>query len=135
MALAGFRTADREGHARERHFLDRNARLKNGIVVGGNYEKPDEKAGTGAITKAGGMTWEPVTGLGGYRSGVAYVTKKVVVAVGSNGSDISSDGGKTWRSLGKENLNAVQADRRNTAWAAGPNGMIARIYLGTVTLD
>ncbi|MDM7922609.1 MAG: hypothetical protein QUS14_09950 [Pyrinomonadaceae bacterium] len=108
---------------------------KNGIVVGGNYEKPDERARTGAVTKTGGMTWEAVTGLGGYRSGVTYVDKKTIVAVGTNGSDISDDGGKTWRSLGNENLNVVAAGQKRTVWAAGPNGYIGRIYLGEVTLD
>lgn len=108
---------------------------KRGIIVGGNYEKPGGTAGTAALTNDGGRTWKALTGLSGYRSGVVWVDSKTIVAVGTNGSDISYDRGSTWKKLGSEDLNAVQTDRRKTAWAVGPKGMIARIFLGSITLD
>ncbi len=50
---------------------------KNGVITGGNYEKPDESDNNLAFTKDGGKTWTASEGLSGYRSGVAYVDAKV----------------------------------------------------------
>jgi photosystem II stability/assembly factor-like uncharacterized protein len=103
---------------------------KNGVIVGGNYEKPGEAANSLAFTSDGGRTWKAGTGLSGYRSAVAFVDDRTVTAVGTNGSDISADGGKTWRSSGTENLNAVAAKGRNAVWAVGPNGFVAKYSFG-----
>lgn len=99
---------------------------KNGVIVGGNYEKPDESGGNLAFTNDGGMTWTAGTGLSGYRSGVAFVDTKTIIAVGSSGSDISTDGGKTWKNLDKVNFNAVAAKGKIAIWAVGPKGFVAR---------
>jgi photosystem II stability/assembly factor-like uncharacterized protein len=99
---------------------------KHGAVVGGNYEKPNENANNLAFTKDGGRTWKMGKGLGGYRSGITYSFKRGLFAVGSSGSDFSSDGGKVWRAEGKENLNAVQAFTNGSSifiWAVGANGL------------
>lgn len=97
-----------------------------GVIVGGNYEKPNEITNNLAFTNDGGKTWALAKGLNGYRSGVAYVDKKTIIAVGSSGSDVSDDGGKTWANLDKENYNAVQAKGKNAVWAVGVNGLVAR---------
>lgn len=102
---------------------------KNGIIVGGNYEKPDETAGTLALTSDGGATWTAGTGLTGYRSGVAYIDEKNVIAVGTNGSDLSSDGGRTWKNLDRENYNAVAAKGKPAIWAVGPKGLVSKLTI------
>lgn len=99
---------------------------KRGVITGGNYEKPNEANNNLAFTKNGGKTWNLAKGLKGYRSGVAYINKKTVIAVGSNGSDISMDGGKRWNGLDKANYNAVQSLGTNSTWAVGPKGMVAK---------
>jgi photosystem II stability/assembly factor-like uncharacterized protein len=99
----------------------------NGVIVGGNYEKPDEAKDNLAFTVDGGKTWKLGTGLTGYRSGVKYVDKQTIIAVGTNGSDISRDGGTTWKILGKENLNAVQAMGKRAVWAVGPKGVVVKM--------
>ena len=101
--------------------------LKNGVIVGGNYEKPGETKDNLGFTTDGGETWKLGTGLTGYRSGVTYVDKKTIIAVGTNGSDITRDGGKTWKVLGKEDLNAVQAKGKRAVWAVGPKGMVVKL--------
>ena len=100
---------------------------KRGVIVGGNYEKPDETTNNLAFTTDGGKTWESGKGLSGYRSGVAYINKKTLVAVGASGSDLSSDGGKTWKNLDRENYNAVQAKGKTAIWAVGAGGLVAKL--------
>ena len=99
---------------------------RQGVIVGGNYEKPNEINNNLAFTSDGGASWNPAKGLNGYRSGVTFVDKKTIIAVGSSGSDISTDGGKSWRNLDKENYNAVQAKGKSAIWAVGANGLVAK---------
>lgn len=100
---------------------------ENGVIVGGDYQKPDEAKDTLAFTSDGGESWKLGTGLTGYRSGVTYVDKNTIIAVGTNGSDITRDGGKTWKKLGNENLNAVQAKGKRAAWAVGPKVIVVKL--------
>ncbi len=99
---------------------------KRGVIVGGNYEKPDEINNNLAFTNDGGKSWKLGKGLNGYRSGVDFIDKKTIIAVGSSGSDISFDSGKTWKNLDKENYNAVRAKGKNAVWAVGAKGLVAR---------
>jgi len=102
---------------------------KNGVIVGGNYEKPDEAAGNIAFTKDGGKTWEPGKGLPGYRSATVFGPLASVIAAGTTGTDHSADK-VLWTSLGKENLNALDVYVRNECdwhlWGAGPKGLVVR---------
>lgn len=104
-------------------MYDRN----NGVIAGGNYEKPNEAKDNLAFTTDGGETWKIASGLTGYRSGVTYLDRKTIIAVGTNGSDITRDGGKTWKKIGDENLNAVQAKGKQAVWAAGPKGFVVKM--------
>jgi Zn-dependent M28 family amino/carboxypeptidase/photosystem II stability/assembly factor-like uncharacterized protein len=99
---------------------------KHGIAVGGDYTKPDHAAANLAVTDDGGRTWRAVEGarLGGYRSGVAWAGR-LLVAVGTSGSDLSRDGGRTWEPIGGADLNAVSFAGKD-GWAAGADGQIAR---------
>jgi len=103
------------------------ADAQNGVIVGGNYEKPAENKSNLAFTNDGGKSWVAVSGLSGFRSGVAYIDKKTIVAVGSSGSDMSSDGGKTWKNIDKASYNAVQTKGKNVIWAVGDKGMVAKM--------
>ena len=98
-----------------------------GVIVGGNYEKPDEAINNLAFTTDGGKSWKLGKGLSGYRSAVDYIDKKTIIAVGTNGSDLSTDGGKTWKNLDKENYNAVRAKGKRAIWAVGPKGLVAKL--------
>lgn len=107
---------------------------KNGIIVGGNYEKPTEHTSNLAFTSDGGLTWKAGGGLSGYRSAVAYGRKSTLFAVGTNGTDRSVDGGLTWQRVDWWNLNAVQI-KRNSVWAVGPEGLVALMTIGpTITI-
>ena len=101
----------------------------HGTVVGGNYEKPNEAADTVAFTRDGGKTWYKGEGLSGYRSAVAYVDDRTIIAVGTNGTDVSYDRGGTWKKTSSEDLNAIAAKSRNAVWAVGPKGGIYRLKM------
>jgi photosystem II stability/assembly factor-like uncharacterized protein len=99
----------------------------NGVIVGGNYEKPDDRNDTFATTSDGGIHWKLGARPNGYRSGVAFVDRDTLVAVGTNGSDISYGRSLNWESLGTESLNSVAAKGRNAIWSVGPKGNVFRL--------
>lgn len=51
----------------------------------------------------------------------------MIIAVGTNGTDLTRDGGKTWKKIGSENLNAVAAKGKKAVWAVGPKGMVVKL--------
>lgn len=98
-----------------------------GIAVGRDYKKTNETADNAALTSNGGKSWTaPAMPPGGYRSAVAYVaSKKMWIAVGTSGSDVSLDDGKTWKTFDTGDYNAVSFSGE-TGWAVGPKGAIAK---------
>ncbi len=100
-----------------------------GVIVGGNYEKPDEATGNLAFTQDGGRTWTAGGGLHGYRSAVTYVDAQTLVAVGINGSDLSTDGGGHWQRLDHTNYKNVQSRGPAATWAVGSDGVVAKLEL------
>ena len=94
------------------------------VAVGGDYKKPDDPTGTAAWTSDGGGTWTAATKPPhGYRSAVAFdAGDKAWIAVGTNGTDVSYDDGKTWSPLDSGNWNAI-----GLPWVVGPGGRIAKL--------
>ena len=108
------------------------ADLFHGVAVGGDYAKPTDTQGNVAITADGGRTWFQPAGAhpGGYRSAAAFLGKdKVWITVGTSGSDISRDGGKSWTRFDTGAYNAIGASKSGGAWAVGPKGAISRLLL------
>jgi len=104
-----------------------------GIAVGGDYTKPADSQHNIAVTSDGGKTWTEPSGPhpNGYRSAVAFVPdKKMWVAVGTTGSDISYDNGKSWKPFDTGAFNAVSLVSSKSGWAVGPNGRLAEFRLG-----
>jgi photosystem II stability/assembly factor-like uncharacterized protein len=104
------------------------------VIVGGDYKKPDATEKTAAYSTDHRKSFELAQTMpSGYRSGVASLGGKMLVAVGPNGSDYSEDGGKTWRRTDLIGLNAVTAIRIRDgadAWAVGSNGTVERLVRG-----
>ena len=100
------------------------------IAVGGDYTKPNVSIGTTAWTADGGKQWTAsTTPPHGFRSAVQWSENlKLWITVGTNGSDISRDDGKTWQPLDNGNWNAL-----SLPFVVGPNGRIARLNSTAVT--
>jgi photosystem II stability/assembly factor-like uncharacterized protein len=105
-------------------FADR----KQGIAVGGDYQNAKALEHTLALTRDGGKTWAAPAGKSelSYRSGVAALGGKLLIAVGTEGSDVSRDGGKTWQHFSDLSLNAV-AGRGDGVWAVGGKGLVVKL--------
>lgn len=96
----------------------------HGVAVGGDYKKPSESEGTAAWTADGGRHWAAATKPPhGYRSAVAWdKAARVWIAIGTNGTDVSYDDGRTWQSADDGNWNAL-----SLPWVVGPNGHIGKL--------
>jgi len=102
------------------------------VAVGGDYSAEDQRAGTVARRAADGSRWLSSTAPpGGYRSAVERLADGRLIATGPNGTDVSEDGGATWRPLAGEGFHAVRgADRGGLALLAGADGRLARLVFG-----
>lgn len=118
---------------------------KNGIAVGGDYQQPKLNSDNVLVTSDGGKTWQlsektyPVglkeaVGIyilkaDNYRNNDVQISensdKKILIAVGPNGSSYSKNGGKSWRQMGKEAFHAISFGGK-AGYAVGANGLVAR---------
>jgi photosystem II stability/assembly factor-like uncharacterized protein len=108
-----------------RHISAKNGMLTAIVVaVGGTYDHSDNAARTAAFSTDGGQHWTAsATPPHGFRSAVQWSDAlKLWITVGTNGSDVSRDDGKTWQPLDNGNWNAL-----SLPFVVGPNGRIARI--------
>jgi photosystem II stability/assembly factor-like uncharacterized protein len=105
------------------------------VVVGGDYLRPDDSAGTAAFSPNGGVNWHAAQSPPhGYRSAVAYdAASKTWITVGPNGTDISTDDGKNWRALHPDPA-LHEPDDADKNWNAlslpfvvGPHGRIGKL--------
>jgi hypothetical protein len=114
-------------------FRDR----RHGVAVGGDFEHEDVGTDASAWTR-GGRQWVGGGVLGGYRSGAdwarlsrsgrhAWHAARLVLAVGPSGSDVSRNGGRTWRTFSDTGFHAVVCVRQHVCWASGTDGRVATL--------
>jgi photosystem II stability/assembly factor-like uncharacterized protein len=105
--------------------------VKRLTAVGGDYTKPNESSGTAAWSSDGGKTWTAsITPPHGYRSSVQWSESlKAWITVGTNGSDISHDDGKTWSALEDPIMANGNWNALSLPFVVGPNGRIARLAI------
>lgn len=104
---------------------------KNGVIIGGDYTKPEKNVGNKAITKDGGKTWKLIANgeNPGYKSCIKFVPNsggKELIAVGFTGISYSNDFGETWVKLSDDSFYTLRFMNEFTAYAAG-NGKISRL--------
>lgn len=96
---------------------------QDGVVVGGDYTRPDEATNNCYYTRDGGVTWKAAEKPpSGYRSCVT-AWKGDLFACGTNGIDKSEDGGITWGRYASGNFMAL-AVARGKLYASMPDGQI-----------
>lgn len=113
-------------------FSVRFGDAKHGIAVGGNYSNPTENLNSSSWSEDGGATWEVSKSFpSGYRSGASWVPGRgtTAIAVGTSGSDITVDGGKTWAAIGNGTFDAVECVNKHLCLASGSKGRVARLTL------
>ncbi len=101
-----------------------------GVAVGGDYAHPEASGSNAARTEDGGATWTALErGPRGYRSCVAALDARTLLAVGPSGTDVSSDGGRTWSALSDDGYHAVSTAPDGATWASGADGRIAELEI------
>jgi len=104
---------------------------RHGVISGGDYQKPALRGRNLALTTDGGRSWtlaDSVRSPAGYRSSVAFVpgtAGRELVAVGLSGTDVSHDGGRSWRNVDTTAYNSVLFGTHRRGWAVGPKGRLA----------
>jgi photosystem II stability/assembly factor-like uncharacterized protein len=104
---------------------------RRGVAVGGDYLDETNPTATAAVTDDGGRTWIAVeTPPSGFRECVVEVsdaTPLVLIAVGPSGTDLSEDGGVTWRPIGEGHFHSVGFSGDGaTGIAVGIDGLVGR---------
>ncbi|MBB5059024.1 photosystem II stability/assembly factor-like uncharacterized protein [Granulicella aggregans] len=112
---------------------------KFGVAVGGDYQKPSATLKTAIFSTDAGKSWTLAqTPPHGYRSAVAYdAPTKSWITVGPNGTDISTDDGRNWRSLAPSSLDDKDANKNWNAlslpFVVGPKGRIGKLRATALT--
>ncbi len=100
----------------------------NGVAVGGNWENPDCDSSK-VYTNNGGQTWHLSEGIQDFRSCVTYVKEDTYISTGTSGTDISYDGGKSWKLLDSIGFNAIKINPDLNGVAVGSYGTITEVEL------
>jgi photosystem II stability/assembly factor-like uncharacterized protein len=124
--------------------------LEHGLALGGGCPEEPDTPSVVAETANGGKTWVQVAPPSGFRTSIAAVqtkTRRTAVTVGLNGSDMTTDGGHTWKRFDHHDLRGVdclesKAVRRPnlaseldepehnlkaSCWAVGKSGVAAEL--------
>ena len=101
------------------------------VVVGGDFSHDSSREKNCAISFDGGKTWiSPPDPPHGYRSCVEYIGKDQLLCCGTNGVDISTDGGMHWRLISTEGFHVCRKAKKGKAvFLAGGDGRLARLAL------
>lgn len=100
------------------------------IVVGGNFSADTLRTGNCVLSHNRGKTWTaPATPPAGYRSCVEFITGTDLVACGTSGVDVSTDGGSRWKTISPQGFHVCRkAGKGNTVFLAG-KGRIGKLVL------
>jgi photosystem II stability/assembly factor-like uncharacterized protein len=107
-------------------FRDR----KHGLAVGGDYRADQASPRAAAVTGDGGGSWRRAqTPPPAYRSGVTWLphSRSAALAVGPTGTDLTTDGGRTWRTVDTGSFDTVDCTPDFGCWASGEKGRVARL--------
>lgn len=102
------------------------------IIAGGDYLRDTARTDHVFVSDNNGATWiRPATATGGYRECVEYINNNTAIATGPTGTDITLDGGITWRPLSSEKgFHTIKKARKGSLIVmTGSNGIVAVLTL------
>ncbi|MEU9015207.1 oxidoreductase [Streptomyces sp. NPDC048479] len=102
----------------------------HGIAVGGDYRADQASPSAGAVSRDGGRSWQQSkTPPPAYRSGIAWLphSRSAALAVGPTGTDLTVDGGRSWRTVDTGSYDTVDCTPDLGCWASGEKGRVARL--------
>ena len=99
------------------------------IIIGGNYAKDKQTDSVAYIIPKAKIAVKsniPVIGPAGYQSCVEYIKNDTFVSTGTSGTNITTDGGKTWYKLDNTSFNVCRkAKQGSLILLAGDKGKLA----------
>ncbi|MFM9371278.1 WD40/YVTN/BNR-like repeat-containing protein [Streptomyces sp. Da 82-17] len=110
-------------------FRDR----QHGLAVGGDYRPGQASSDAAARSADGGGSWTPAAEPPpAYRSGAAWLpgSRATALAVGPTGTDVTTDAGRSWRTVDTGSYDTVDCAPDRGCWASGERGRIARLTTG-----
>jgi photosystem II stability/assembly factor-like uncharacterized protein len=107
---------------------------KQGMIVGGNYQYPNENDSIACYSFDGGESWNLAQKMpSGFRSCVQYFADKsdtIAVAMGKTGFDYSFDDGVNWHKGGTNGYYTIRAiPGLLKGYAAGADGRVAYVSI------
>jgi photosystem II stability/assembly factor-like uncharacterized protein len=105
---------------------------RRGTAFGGSLGEAGLRTDNVARTEDGGRTWSLLARpmMAGAVYGGVHVRGTdmlALIAVGPGGVDVSSDGGRSWRTLDTQPWWGVGSAGPDASWITGPGGRIARV--------
>lgn len=103
--------------------------MRTGVIVGGDYMADTLQKDNCFLTYSSGKAWRsPITAPAGYRSCVEYVSETNLITTGSTGTELSHDGGQTWKKFSSIGFYVVRkAKRGNKIFLTGANGLMGAV--------
>lgn len=108
-------------------FINQNT----GIVVGGDYLSDKDNSNNILLTNDAGKNWfRPKNPVLGFRSDVMYINEELVLSTGTSGTDISYDGGMSWKNISQDSFNTIgKSSDSKTIYLTGSNGNVFKLEL------
>lgn len=98
------------------------------IAVGGDYLNDTVTTDAVVITRDGGLNWEkPITPISGFKSCVKYIDKDYLIATGTSGTDVSTDGGHNWKQISTEGFHCLTTNKSSTTVYLAGSDRIGKI--------
>ncbi|HTA82892.1 MAG TPA: YCF48-related protein [Bacteroidia bacterium] len=103
----------------------------NWVIVGGDFRHDTLKNKNAFYTTDTGKTWSaPVATTGGYRECVEFLTRKLVLTCGPDGTDVSFDGGVVWNPVAdQKGFHVVRKARKGNLVIAAGKGKISIVLV------
>ncbi|GGW78833.1 photosystem II stability/assembly factor-like uncharacterized protein [Streptomyces albaduncus] len=102
----------------------------HGLAVGGDFRPDQASSDAAARTADGGRTRRPATmSPPAHRSGVAWLprSRTAALAAGPTGTELTTDAGRTWRTVGTGSYDTVDCAPDDGCWGGGREGRAARL--------